>query len=79
MLFVNVKVIAGSFTQEQKEQMARRVTDTMVAIAGENLRAITWVTIEEIKDRHWAVGGQPLDGENIRVLAATPRTIGSEL
>ena len=70
MLLINVKVIAGAFTEEQKRQMTRRVTDSMVAIAGENLRAITWVVIEEIESGHWAIGGQPLTSENIRALAA---------
>lgn len=70
MLLINVKVIAGAFTEEQKRQMTRRVTDSMVAIAGENLRAITWVVIEEVKSGHWAIGGQPLTSENVRVLAA---------
>ena len=70
MLFINVKVIAGAFTEEQKQQMARRITDAMTTIAGENLRSLTWVAIEEVRGGHWAIGGQPLLGENIKALAA---------
>jgi hypothetical protein len=38
MPMVTVKVIEGVFTQEQKQEMIRRITDTMVEIEGENLR-----------------------------------------
>ena len=36
MPFVNVKVIEGVFSSDQKRDMVRRLTDTMVDIEGEN-------------------------------------------
>jgi 4-oxalocrotonate tautomerase len=47
--FVNVKVIEGVFDSEQKQEMVRRVTDTMVEIEGDNMRQVTWVVVEEVK------------------------------
>lgn len=70
MLLINVKVIAGVFDDVQKQQMISRLTDAMVAIEGESLRAVTWVVIEEIRSGDWAIGGQPLTTENIKALAA---------
>jgi 4-oxalocrotonate tautomerase len=49
MPFVNVKVIEGVFTSQQKQEIVERLTETMVSIEGENLRQVTWVVVEEVK------------------------------
>ena len=38
MPMVSVKVIEGVFTAEQKQEMIRKITETIVEIEGENLR-----------------------------------------
>jgi 4-oxalocrotonate tautomerase len=48
MPFINVKLIEGVFNEEQKQDMISQLTETMVAIEGENMRAVTWVVIEEV-------------------------------
>ena len=48
MPFVNVKVIEGVFTPDQKHAMVERLTDAMVAIEGEAMRGVTWVVVEEV-------------------------------
>ena len=53
MPFVNVKVIEGVFTRQQKQEIVERLTDTMVSIEGENLRQVTWVVVEEVKSGEW--------------------------
>jgi 4-oxalocrotonate tautomerase len=70
MPFVNVKVIEGVFTPQQKQEMVERLTDTMVSIEGENLRQVTWVVVEEVKSGEWGIAGQPLTSEAVRELAA---------
>jgi 4-oxalocrotonate tautomerase len=50
--------------------MVRKLTDTMVAIEGENLRCVTWVVIEEVKGGDWGVGGSPLTASDVKALAA---------
>jgi len=69
VLLINVKVIAGVFSDAEKKRMASRLTDAMVAIEGESLRTVTWVMIEEIKSGDWAIGGQSLTAGNIKALA----------
>ncbi len=54
---VTVKVIEGVSTPEQKHEMIRKITDTMVEIEGENLRPVTWVLVEEVHSGDW--GGVP--------------------
>ncbi|MBA3409127.1 MAG: tautomerase family protein, partial [Solirubrobacterales bacterium] len=38
MPLVNVKLIEGVFDDAQKREMVEKLTDTMVAIEGENMR-----------------------------------------
>jgi len=49
MPLLNVKIIEGVFTSEQKKEMIHKLTDTMVSIEGENLRPVTVVIIDEVK------------------------------
>lgn len=60
MPMVDIQVIKGVFTPEQKQEMITRVTDTMVDIEGEAMRGVTWVRVQEVNEGEWAIGGQPL-------------------
>jgi len=70
MPLVNVKCIEGVFSDSQKQEMVKKLTDTMVSIEGENMRQVTWVVIEEVKSGDWGVGGTPLTTEDVLALAA---------
>lgn len=70
MPLIQVKVIEGVFTKEQKQEMVRRLTDTMVAIEGENMRGVTSVVIENISSGEWGIGGNTLTTEDVKALAA---------
>jgi 4-oxalocrotonate tautomerase len=66
MPLVNVKVIEGVFTPQQKQEIVERLTATMVSIEGETLRQVTWVVVEEVKSGEWGIAGQPLTTEAVR-------------
>ena len=70
MPFVNIKVIAGVFTPKQKQEIIRKVTDTMVSIEGENFRPVTWVVVEEVKSGDWGVGGKGITASDVKAMAA---------
>jgi len=70
MPLVNVKVIEGVFSAAQKQEMVRKLTETMVSIEGENMRPVTWVVIEEVKSGDWSIGGKPMTTEDVKALAA---------
>jgi 4-oxalocrotonate tautomerase len=70
MPYINVKLIEGVFTPEQQREIAERLTETMVAIEGENMREVTTVVIDESKSGAWAIGGRCLTTEDVRALAA---------
>jgi len=69
MPFVNIKLIEGVFTKEQKQDMIQKVTDTMVSIEGENMRPVTWVVVEEVKSGDWGIGGKGYTTEEVIALA----------
>ena len=79
MPLVNVKLIEGVFTQSQKQEMIRKLTDAMVSIEGENLRQVTWVVIEEVESGDWGIGGNCLTTNDALRLAngKTPRVVAS--
>ena len=68
MPLVNVRVIEGVFTAEQKREMIRRITDTMVEIEGESLRSVTWVLVEEVRSGDWGIGGAGLTTGDVKSL-----------
>ena len=70
MPLVQVRLIEGVFTEQQKSQMIEKLTETMVSIEGENLRGVTWVTIEEVRSGDWAIGGKALTTEKVKALAS---------
>lgn len=70
MPMVNVKLIEGVFTPAQKQEMIRKITDTMVSIEGENMRQVTWVVVEEVKSGDWGIGGQALTVSDVKALQA---------
>jgi 4-oxalocrotonate tautomerase len=59
MPLVNVKLVEGVFSGEQKQQIVRSLTEAMVAIEGENMRPVTWVIVEEVKSGDWGIAGTP--------------------
>jgi 4-oxalocrotonate tautomerase len=71
MPLVEVKLIEGVFTEEQKNRMVEKLTDAMVSIEGENLRGVTWVTIEEVRSGAWGIGGERMTTEAVRALASS--------
>ena len=69
MPFVNIKIIEGVFSPEQKKEMIEKVTDTMVSIEGENMRPVTWVVLEEVKSGDWGIAGKGYTTEDVKALA----------
>ena len=70
MPLVDIHVIKGVFSSEQKSAMIAKVTDAIVAVEGESLRGVTWVKINEVESGDWAIGGQPLQAADVQKMAA---------
>ena len=70
MPLIQVRVIEEVFSPEQKNQIIERLTEAMVSVEGENMRGVTWVTIEEVKSGDWGIGGKVLTTNAVKALAA---------
>lgn len=68
MPLINVKLIEGVFDARQKTRIIEELTDAMVAIEGEGMRAVTWVVIDEVRSGAWGIGGSPLETSDVVAL-----------
>ena len=58
MPFTTIKVIENVFTNEQKKEMLKKVTEALIAVCGEKTRKGQWVVIDEVKKGNWSIGGE---------------------
>ena len=71
MPLVDIQLIEGVFSADQKRRMIEKVTDTMVEIEGEAMRGVTWVRVQEFASGAWGTGGKGLTTEDVRALQAS--------
>lgn len=71
MPMVDIQLIKGVFTPEQKKQMIEKITQAVVDIEGEAMRGVTWVRVQEFASGEWGIGGKPLTAEDVKALAAS--------
>ena len=69
MPLIQVRVVKDVFSKEQKRQIISKLTDAMVSIEGENMRAVTWCVVEEVESGDWGIGGQTLTTADVKALA----------
>ena len=72
MPLIEVKMIEGVFNAAKKQEIVKKLTDTMVSIEGEALRPYTLVLLEEVKSGDWGVGGKGLTTSDVHAIAAAP-------
>ena len=70
MLLIQVKLVENVFTPALKSQIIAKLTDAMVSIEGENMRPVTLVVIEEVRNSDRAVGGQTPTADAVHASAA---------
>jgi 4-oxalocrotonate tautomerase len=71
MRLVHVTVVEGVLNAGQKRQIVEGVTEVLVAIEGEGIRAATWVILDEVAGHDWSVGGRALVAEDVRATTVT--------
>ncbi len=60
MPLIDIQVMEGVFSSEEKAQMIAKVTDAFAEVAGGRMKAATSVRIHEIKSGNWGYGGEAL-------------------
>lgn len=70
MPLIDIQLIKGVFTSDQKQAMITKVTDAIVSVEGEAMRGVTWVRVQETESGEWAIGGKPLTSAAVKAMAA---------
>jgi 4-oxalocrotonate tautomerase len=65
MPFINIRVLEGTLSDEQKSEMIKKVSETVAEIEArpnpkENLIPHTWCVIEEVNYGAWGIGGNAI-------------------
>lgn len=63
---IDIQVMEGVFSAEDKKLMIEKVTDAFGEVVGEILRAGTTVRIHEIQSGSWGYAGQPITTEDAK-------------
>jgi 4-oxalocrotonate tautomerase len=69
MPLVRITVIEGEFSSNQKRQIVEGVTEVLVAVHDQSVRATTWVIVDEVAPGDWTVGGRVLGADEARPTA----------
>ena len=64
MPIIHVKLVEGAFTDDQKQELLPKLTDAVESIYP-GLRDVTFITVEEISEGGWGIGGQPITAEKV--------------
>ena len=73
MPLIQIKVLEGTLSTEQKNEMISKVSHTVAEIEArpypkEKLLPHTWCIIEEVPPAKWGLGGQPLSLQALKAL-----------
>ncbi|HET9611510.1 MAG TPA: tautomerase family protein [Acidimicrobiales bacterium] len=61
---------AGWVSPDRKKDMIAKLTETMVAVEGENMRPVTWVIIEDVASGELGIGGNARTTADVKTVAA---------
>ncbi len=65
MPVVDIKVIEGVFSHEEKREAVEKISEALFETWGEGLRNATHVIISETPSGEWAVGGKALTADDV--------------
>ena len=63
MPFVNLKLVKGQTTPEQRQNIIEGLTELIVNIMGRE-RDFTVITVDELEKNQWAIGGKTIEQLN---------------
>ena len=63
---IDIQVLEGVFSAEEKAEIIRKVTHAFGEVAGQTIRAGTSVRVHEVRSGSWGYAGQILTTEDAR-------------
>jgi 4-oxalocrotonate tautomerase len=70
MPYINCRVMEGVLDEDQKAEIAERITETFASVVGEPVRGVTWVVIDDLSSGHLTIAGRPVTTEGIKEMLA---------
>lgn len=64
MPIIHVKVVEGTFDRNKKQDLLTKMTDA-VETTYPGLRDVTFVTIEDIPEASWGIGGESITAQKV--------------
>jgi len=68
MPFINLKLVKGQVSAEQKVKLVEGITDLVVGIMGRD-RNYTVITVDELEAGQWAVGGKLINAGSDKIVS----------
>jgi 4-oxalocrotonate tautomerase len=75
MPFIDVKVMEKVLSPEEKQTIARGITDVFANTVGEAARGVTWVVIQDVTTGQWTMGGDAVTTEGVLQLLDRQATV----
>ena len=66
MPFIDIRVIEGVFTPDEQRELIERVSEAVIAVEGEGLRASTHTVVTETPNGSWAIGGRAMTATDVK-------------
>ncbi|WP_306141895.1 tautomerase family protein [Roseibium sp. MMSF_3412] len=60
---IEIQIMEGVFSDDEKRQIIERVTDAFASVAGQTIKAGTSVRIQEIRSGSWGYAGNQITTE----------------
>jgi 4-oxalocrotonate tautomerase len=70
MPYINCRVMEGVLTEDQKTEIAERITETFASVVGEPVRGLTWVVIDDMASGQLTIGGRPITTAGVQEVLA---------
>jgi 4-oxalocrotonate tautomerase len=70
---VNVKLMEGVLSDEQKKTLMKNLVDAVVKVYGPPMRLFMHVVLEEVKNGDWIAGGGVVTTERVELISPNVR------
>ena len=67
---IDVQIMEGVFSDEDKRRMIERITEAFGEVAGRTMQDYTTVRIREVPSGSWGYAGRPITTEDARAWRA---------
>jgi 4-oxalocrotonate tautomerase len=64
MPIINVKLVENTFSVDQKQELLSKTTDAVESVYP-GLRDVTFVTINDVKEGEWGIGGWSITAQKV--------------